>query len=244
MKYRGRTVSEALETGLKELGKTEAEVTYEIVQEPKKGFLGLGKQDAIITLKVIKQAPLLEVLIPEKDIKSIKSTSETTVEDQMAKQAKRQAEIDQAAKDLGEYLANITKKIGIAATIQVMPEKHVIYYDFETDFEGQLIGKRGRILNALQILAQDFLDKQLTRRVSVVLNVSNYREKRAETLKRLAQKVANDAITQDEVQYLDPMPAFERKIVHAALARDPKVKTSSRGKEPYRSIVIAPNPQA
>lgn len=142
--------------------------------------------------------------------------------------------------ELGNYLAEVTKNMGISATINVTPEKHTVYYDFETEQEGLLIGKRGKNLNSLQLLAQDFLDKRVRRRVRVILDVANYRDRRAETLSHLAQKTARDAIAAGKPITLDPMPALERKVIHTSLAENEYVETYSRGNEPRRAVVVDP----
>lgn len=142
--------------------------------------------------------------------------------------------------ELGNYLAEVTKNMGIGATINVTPEKHTVYYDFETEQEGLLIGKRGKNLNSLQLLAQDFLDKRVRRRVRVILDVANYRDRRAETLSHLAQKTARDAIAAGKPITLDPMPALERKVIHTSLADNEHVETYSRGNEPRRAVVVDP----
>ena len=127
--------------------------------------------------------------------------------------------------------------MGIKTTIDVVVEKRVVIYNFETKQEGSLIGRHGKTLNALQLLAQDFLDRKSKRKVQVILDAADYRARRKETLQFLARKVARDAIQQDQRQRLDPMPSFERKIIHA---RNTEVKTYSSGNEPRRFVVVEP----
>ena len=144
--------------------------------------------------------------------------------------------------NLGYYLADITKQLGIEAVIHVSQGKRVVYYNFDTELEGLLIGKHGRTLNSLQLLAQDYFDKHKNnnRRIRIMLNVAGYRERREETLNNLAQKKAHEAIISRSQISLEPMPAFERKIIHSSLAKDEHVKTFSRGSEPYPYVIIAP----
>ncbi|KRN89289.1 rna-binding protein jag [Ligilactobacillus ceti DSM 22408] len=163
-----------------------------------------------------------------------------TAEEKERRIQAREAEIEAAIRDLGYYLADITKLMGIETSINVMPERYMVYYDFDTKTEGLLIGKHGRTINSLQILAQDYLDKRLHRRMRVMLNVANYRERREETLTRLAKKVARDAVAKGEPQALEAMPSFERKAIHSALVNNKYVKTYSKGRDPHRHIVIEP----
>lgn len=238
MEYTAQTVEEAIEVGLKELGVTKDQVEIKVIQDAKKGFLGIGKQDAIVELQVIKQASVQEEPVKTPSQEAPKEVVETPQVEE--KRFESQEEFEQALIDLGHYLADITEKMGVETSIDVTSEKHTVYYDFDTKQEGLLIGKHGKTLNALQLLAQDYLDKRVRRRVRVILDVANYRERRAETLTHLAQKVGRDAIAQGKVQQLDPMPAYERKIIHFALADNTHVKTYSRGTEPHRYVVIEP----
>ncbi len=110
----------------------------------------------------------------------------------------------------------------------------------ETEKQGMLIGKHGKILNALQYLAQVFVHRLEKNRLSVVLNVGDYREKRQLILERLAQKTADKVKKTGQPVFLEPMPAFERKQIHAALSKNKLIQTHSEGDEPYRYLVVEP----
>ena len=129
--------------------------------------------------------------------------------------------------------------MGVETKIEVTVERRNVFYNFSTDQEGLLIGKHGKTLNSLQLLAQNYFDKLSFKRLNIILDVADYRERRTETLKYLAKKVAY-AISQRRRMQLDPMPAYERKVIHSALADNSKVKTYSRGAEPRRYVVIEP----
>ncbi len=226
MKFWGKTTQDAIRSGLEELHKTKAQVEVKVISEGRKGFLGFGKKPAEVEL-VVKE--------------------ETTHKNAGRPHAKKVAVAKQRVEDwekylheLGYYLADVTQKMGIKTTIDVVVEKRVVTYNFETEQEGSLIGRHGKTLNALQLLAQDFLDRKSKRKVQVILDAADYRARRKETLQFLARKVARDAIRQDRRQRLDPMPSFERKIIHAALARNTEVKTYSSGNEPRRFVVVEP----
>ncbi|GKS81661.1 RNA-binding protein [Ligilactobacillus pabuli] len=250
-----------------DLSVTREQVELHVLSQGKKGFLGIGKQLAEVELTVkpvepeVKQPaqpvnpqPVAETTVtpaPQKEpvqpaVKPATHAQKSVAKPQ-AKARQRAAVKEQQEKsfeevlvELGNYLAEVTKNMGISATINVTPEKHTVYYDFETDHEGLLIGKRGKTLNSLQLLAQDFLDKRVRRRVRVILDVADYRERRAETLTHLAQKTARDAIAAGKPLALDPMPALERKVIHKSLADNPHVETHSRGSEPRRTVVVTP----
>lgn len=233
-KFEGKTVQQAITLGLTTLALTEEQADITVLRQAKKGFLGLGKKLALVEVSakkvpVAKKAPVSEPV----------KTAPVTESDE-AKREKRQAELEKALLAVGDYLAAVTQKMGIKATIDLTPSRHTAYYKFETNQEGLLIGKRGRTLNALQLLAQDYLDKQVHQHVRVMLDVSDYRKQRQETLTHLAQNVAREAVLARSVMTLDPMPAYERKIIHAALAQDQRVQTYSKGSEPKRYVVIEP----
>ncbi|GBG94710.1 hypothetical protein LFYK43_11690 [Ligilactobacillus salitolerans] len=241
-----------------DLNKAREQVDVQIISSGKKGFLGIGKQLAEVELSV-KEDAVKEEKTPlqantaadaqpeqsKKEDKPLRKAAEPKTQPQAQQPARishreKEASFDEVLVDLGNYLAEVTKNMGISATISVTPEKHTVYYDFETEQEGLLIGKRGRNLNSLQLLAQDFLDKRIHHRVRVVLDVANYRARRAETLDHLAQKTARDAIAAGEPVMLDPMPAIERKVIHKSLAENKHVKTYSQGTEPRRAVVVDP----
>lgn len=101
-----------------------------------------------------------------------------------------------------------------------------------------MIGKHGRTINALQSLAQVFLNHKRFSKLEVTLDVANYRERRVETLTRLAENMAREVVATGKPVYLDPMPSFERKQIHSVLADNEHVMTYSAGTEPKRAVVI------
>lgn len=231
MKFSAQTAEQAIEKGLQELGKTREEVEIVIVSEGKKGFLGIfGGKSA-------------EVEITPKETERVEEKAETVAEPESSdekKGAESEQEVEQALRKVGSYLAEVTKEMGVETKIEVTVERRDVFYNFSTDQEGLLIGKHGKTLNSLQLLAQNYFDKLSFKRLNIILDVADYRERRTETLKYLAKKVAYDAISQRRRMQLDPMPAYERKVIHSALADNSKVKTYSRGAEPRRYVVIEP----
>ena len=140
-----------------------------------------------------------------------------------------------------DYLATIVEQLGIDATIDAEAGGHrQVQLVFTTDKEGLLIGKHGRTINALQSLGQLFLNHHGAAHVELELDVANYRERRAAALTRLAESTAREVVATGKPIYLDPMPSFERKQIHAVLAKNRYVTTYSAGKEPHRAVVIEP----
>ncbi|MEG2645157.1 MAG: RNA-binding cell elongation regulator Jag/EloR, partial [Enterococcus sp.] len=148
---------------------------------------------------------------------------------------------DAAVKELALYLTNVTNEMGVPALVKIRHESNgLIIMDLETSKQGMLIGKHGKILNALQYLAQVFLHRVAKEKLSVVVNVGNYRQKREEVLTRLAKRTAEKVKETGRPVFLEPMPAFERKMIHAALSKDDYIKTHSEGEDPYRYLVVEP----
>ena len=113
-----------------------------------------------------------------------------------------------------------------------------ISVNMEGNDMGLLIGYRGETLEALQMLLGVVANKNADDYVRIDLDAENYREKRKETLKNLASKKAYEAVKYNKNITLEPMNAYERRIIHMALQENDKVTTYSIGEEPYRKIVI------
>lgn len=199
----GQTVEEAVESALAQLKTTKDRTEITIVDEGKKGLLGLfGAKPAIVKVKVKPTA------------------IETTV----------------------DYVKMVLTSMGISAEIEVEQkgERQVIL-QITGEKMGLLIGKRGQTINSLQYLAQLVANRHADPYITVILNPENYRDRREQTLIQLAERLASKAIQLKKPVKLEPMPNFERKIIHTALAGHKKVQTVSDGHEPNRHIVIKPN---
>ena len=140
--------------------------------------------------------------------------------------------------ELAKYLTKIAKEMGAPALVKVTHESSLIIFNLESDKQGMLIGKHGKVLNALQYLSQVFVHRVSKERLSVVVNVGDYREKRKEVLTRLAKRTADTVKRTGQPVFLEPMPAFERKQIHAVLSKDPYIRTHSEGDDPYRYLVV------
>jgi spoIIIJ-associated protein len=141
-----------------------------------------------------------------------------------------------------EYLQNVLRHMGIEANIEANYEDdRNVAFHITGEKMGLLIGKRGQTINSLQYLAQLVANRHSGHYIRVILNPENYRERRNETLARLAERLAKKAVDTGEPVKLEPMPNYERKIIHTALAEYRGVRTVSKGEEPNRYVVIYPN---
>ncbi|CAI2699296.1 hypothetical protein AKUH3B202X_14930 [Apilactobacillus kunkeei] len=237
--FTAKTVSEAIEEGLKSLNVDKSNAEINIVQTNRKGFFGIGKRDAIVEIDVKNNENASNTqeiaATPTKNIK-INNQSEETTENK-----KRYHSNEQAMEDLVAYLKPIVEELGVSAELQIkIINRKFARINFKTEQEGLLIGKHGLTINALQNLAQIYLNHIGYSRLSIQLDTADYRHRRTEILKKLAEKTAREAVATGQPVYLDPMPSFERKVIHNQLEDSLYVNTFSSGREPYRAVVVEP----
>lgn len=197
----GQTVEEAVQSALGQLNTTKDQVEIDVIDEGKKGILGIfGAKRAIVKVSLAKN-PVKET---EKFIK--------------------------------EVTANMNLDVDIETTVK---GTH-INYELNGENIAILIGKRGQTLNALQYLVHLAINKDSKDYYTVTLDAEGYRGRRRETLESLALKMADRAIRLKKKVSLEPMPAYERKIIHSMLQNRNDISTFSDGVEPHRHIVIKP----
>lgn len=235
--YEGATIEAAIQHGLKLLGVTKEQVTIKILDQGKKGFLGIGKKEAQVSLE-LKEVEQQTTEISQTIVEEEKPANE--VSPVTRTQTLESLDNEEALKQLAIYLAEITKQMDAPATVTMSHEDHLIIFQLDTEKQGLLIGKHGKMLNAIQYLAQVFIHRVAKNKLSIVVNVGNYREKRQAILQRLAERTAEKVDRTGRPIFLEPMPAFERKQIHAALSKKDYVKTHSEGEEPYRYLVVEP----
>ena len=219
----GKTIEEAIESGLKELGKDISEVETEVLVQPSSGILGFGKKEAKVRLTVIEKQ-VEEVSV---EVKPVELDGE---------EARNDAE--EIAADAKEFLNTILEKMGISAVIEKMIKADRITLHIHGEDLGVLIGKHGQTLDALQYIINLKANKGKENRFFIMLDVENYRARREETLKNLAHRLASRVKRNRNKVVLEPMNGFERKIIHVALQDTEHVRTESEGQDPYRHVVI------
>ncbi|HZK24496.1 MAG TPA: RNA-binding cell elongation regulator Jag/EloR [Oscillospiraceae bacterium] len=159
-----------------------------------------------------------------------------------SKQARvRVTETISPAQYMYDFLEQIIGKIGLTSTIEVTETAQVLKLSVNGSKMGILIGKRGQTLNALQYLLSVVYHKKFPGQDGrLLLDVEDYREKREETLRTLAQNLAKKALRSQREVVLEPMSPQERRIIHTELQEHAAVSTYSEGDEPYRKVIIAP----
>lgn len=139
-----------------------------------------------------------------------------------------------------KFLLDVSEKMGAPVTINVEKNGKQVKFILSGEKIALLIGKRGQTLNSLQFLTQLVINRFSGQYLNVMVDAEHYRERRNDTLIQLAQRLAQKAVQTKKEVSLEPMPSYERKIIHTALMENKKIKTYSSGEDPHRHIVIAP----
>lgn len=214
----GKTSTEAIEKGLKELKATRSQVDVKILEEKKKSFF------SILDPHVVKvELTIREDSIPEKKEKNIE------------KKEINQKDIEDADKAVENFLNKISSNIEYT----VKNENGLVYVNIKGEDSTRLIGYRGEALNALQTLLTTVASKNREESVKVILDIGNYKDARKKTLEELARKVEKTVKKTGKSVTLEPMNAYERKILHTELQDSEFVKTYSVGEGDRRRVVIA-----
>ena len=148
--------------------------------------------------------------------------------------------IDEVVKKIEEFVKEFISKLPTKdLKYEVKKDGNTIKVDIKDSEAAYLIGYRGETLNSLQSILSNIASNDKQEKVRVLLNISNYREKRQQDLTTLANKIAESVVKTKKSITLEPMVAFDRKVVHTVLQNSDKVKTYSVGKEPYRKVVVS-----
>lgn len=218
----GKTTNEAIENGLKELKVSKDMVEVKVIEEEKRSFYN------ILAPRVVK----VELTVKEKEeVKKENNNKEKTER----KINKNEGEIKTAVEQINEFLSKFLKE---DITYKTEVKEYEIYVDIQGEDVNHLIGYRGENINAFQTILTSIANKNTTAKIRVYLDIAGYRERRVKTLEDLAEKIARTVVRTRKPVTLEPMTAYERKIIHTKLQSHAKVETISKGEEPYRKVVI------
>jgi len=264
----GKDVDEAVRLALIDLKLTEDQVNVIVLEEPTKGFLGLGAKLAKVRVekkpellkaeekkeeKIQKYEPSFKSERPqrndnrkndrkpekrEKKNDRPRQTGETSFESTFSIREKPADLVDLNDHIAEAFLKEITQKMGLNLKITVQGNESCIYIEMDGKDSGTIIGKRGQTLDAIQYLTSLVVNKDTEKYQRVVVDAENYREKRERTLEQLANRLADKVIKSRKSVRLEPMNPYERKVIHATLQSNPRVTTRSEGEEPYRRVII------
>ena len=223
----GKTTAEAIEKGLKAIGLPKELVEIKVIDDNKKSFFD------ILAPKVVK------VELKEKEAKKPEEFEIETTEDELNN---AKTKIEEFLKEFTEKLANGTTyeiEIKEKLSYEITLDNGIVEVEMQGKNAGFLIGYRGETLYALRTLITSIANKGVESRVILRLDIENYKEKREKTLENLALRTAQTVMRTGKTITLEPMQAYERKIIHSFLQENPKVETRSIGQEPRRRIVIS-----
>lgn len=232
-----KSVDLATKLALDELGLSLKEADITIISEGNKGFLGIGAKDACVEVRPKTTTHVVEETATEAKPMSSETRKEETIE---PKAEVSQEEIDEASTTAVQFLTDLFESMKIEASLSTRYESDMLYVIIESPAMGIIIGKRGETLDSIQYLTSLVVNRKTTQYMRVALDGENYRAKREEALQKLAQKLARKVKESHRKYTLEPMSAYERRIIHATLQSDSYVTTYSIGDEPYRKVVIAP----
>lgn len=231
-----KTVDEAVAAALAELGITADEADITVVDQGKPGmFLGIGAKPAVVRVMAKADDDKVTAFVPDEPMNDAVEHASVTEEEQKV------YVLDEVAV---EKAKEFLQKIFVAMKTDVVMEKFFNPKDgsvtirLHGDDMGILIGKHGQTLDSLQYLTNLVANKAAKERIRVIIDVEDYRDRRVETLTRLARRLADKVRREGDSVALEPMNPHERKIIHMALQGDRKVTTVSEGEDPNRYVVI------
>ncbi len=250
-----KTVDEAIEQGLAQLGLPRDEVDIEIIKEGKRGVFGLGAEEAHIRLTprqpvLVEQSQEVDVSPPEPavDTPAQLSLPETDVSDEVSLSSQVQSEQKRVEEIATKYLSDLLKHMGIRAKVTTRMATDLVeagedpppVLDITGRDLGILIGRRSETLRALQYMVRLMVSKEMRSWQPIIVDVESYRVRRRRSLRQMAKKMAERAIATRKRVVLEAMPAYERRIIHIALKDHPAVFTKSIGSDDNRKVTIIP----
>lgn len=270
----GKTEDEAIRRALEQLGLERDDVSVEILERAKSGFLGIGGSPATVRVSYDdgQPEPKPEPVKPEPKSAAPKAEKKPVYcaevlqkevrarekQEREAKRGERRAEPkaekaprepvvlgeeirDEKSEQIRTFLSGLLEHMDAKAEVKVYEvEKNRYKVILEGEKLGALIGRRGETLDAIQQLTNYSINRGgESKRARVQIDAENYREKREESLERLAQKVAGKVVKSRRNVTLEPMNAYERHVIHTALQDTQYITTFSIGTEPNRRVVVS-----
>lgn len=227
----GSTTNEAIENGLKILKVSKDMVNVKVLETEKKSFF------SILAPRVVKVELTLK---DEKELAQI-SKNDKSKESYVKKEIKdiTPEKLEQAEKNVNIFFESIINKLGNNINYSIEKKPNGLEISLSGDDAGFLIGYRGETMYAFQSIISTVANKGIDEKIRVWLDIEGYKEKREKTLQDLANRIARTVERTRKAVTLEPMQAYERKIIHSVLQDSKTVKTESIGEEPRRRVVIS-----
>ena len=211
------SVEQAVKIGLSKLKITEDQAVVTVINEGKKGLFGFGKQDAIVEIsaktkislndlaeetKEVEEAAVVAVesqtvaepVVPIQEVSPLVEETVLVEETEEVVESEDKYETSVSLEAVARYLEDVIKAFGAEAKVSVEASSREVHFNIETDKSGLIIGKHGKIIDALQSLAQVMVHRGHHRRVAVLLNVGDYRDRRAGILESIADRTARQVL--------------------------------------------------
>lgn len=291
----GKNVEEAVQTALNALHISKEDAIINVLDEGKRGFLGIGQRDAIVSVEknTTKEDTIeatlvdsfmsagasaqpeskVEKITPAPAVEEVKASKPTVEKTEPTPQVKEveveekqkvsepevveedneednegnieeiEAQDQKAIADVREYIATIVDALDQKdddVYVEVEREGSYIFYDIHSEHPGIVIGRHGKVLEAIHTLAQIYLHNEASSKLYVEVDTENYRGRRENSLRYLARESAEQAIERHQPVVIEELSAKERKVIHRILSHNNDVKTYSKGKEPDRFLVVEP----
>lgn len=304
--FTAKTVDEAKALAVKKFGKRANEIRFEVIDEGRKGFLGMGSKNAKVKATYIapaskpmsKPAPIREEPKPEIKPEPVKEESQPEIKPESVKEEPKleskpeqikeelklesnpeqikeesqpepklepirdelkpedddmnllldeftliedEAQLNEKVKIARDYIISVLKAMNVDAEYIIYQNETGALIDIKSDNNGTIIGRRGETLDSLQYLCSIIANKGDKDYFRITIDCLGYRNKRKETLRQLASKVAKSVLKSGRSQQLEPMNPYERRVIHSAISEIEGVSSRSVGEEPYRKIIISSN---
>ena len=262
----GRTTDDAIAAALAELHLEREDVTVEVLQLPKTGFLGFGAAPAKV--RVSYQVPEEPAPAPVKEERPVRTEKPAPVNTEKVEKTEKPAKVEKPAKaekpakiekaekpapapaapvdeeaefaEVRAFLAGLLEHMGVKAGIEIRRrENGGIGVNLAGDSMGAIIGRRGETLDAIQHLTNYAVNKGNDKHMHISVDAEGYRSKREESLAHSAEKMAEKVLKYKRSMAFEPMNSYERHVIHTALQNYEGVTTSSTGVEPNRRVVVS-----
>lgn len=249
-----KSVSEAtIDLGKVVAAVKEYEKSGEVLEDDIKAQILKNEKEATTILEETGRIEILpeELLQPataEETIEEVVETPEATEETESVSKSEefsdldikieQQHDIEQVVAEVSAYVQEILDDMDVEARIETSYNRRTINIQVDTNEPGRVIGYHGKVLKALQLLAQNFLYNRYERNFYISINVNDYVEHRAEVLQGYAQKLAERVLAEQEAYHTDPMSSSERKIIHRIISKMDGLTSYSEGSEPNRYVVV------
>ncbi|NLC73416.1 MAG: protein jag [Ruminococcaceae bacterium] len=252
-----KTQDEAIALALSELGLERDDVTVEVLERPKSGFLGIGSSPAVVrigyhcdeTISPVSDEALPDVTEAKPDFEAAAQEASKPLKQKSkkAETAEKGAEIaaeitydDPTKAAANEFLRGLLSRMNINANIDIKDApKGGLLITLSGKGMGAVIGRRGETLDAIQHLTNFALNRGGDKRQRISIDAENYRAKREQSLVSLAEKMAAKVVKYKRSMALEPMNSYERHVIHTALQAHEGISTASTGAEPNRRVVVS-----